>query len=263
MAIRIERLAEGVTLYCGDMMDVLPTIDRADHVITDPPFEEEAHTLQRRINRGATRGGDGDLVSVEALPFAALTEEQRQAVAHWGAKRCQGWFLAFCQAEAVAIWEATLEAAGASYKRSMVWIKPDGMPQYSGDRPGMGYESVVAAWCGPGKSRWNGGGRHGVFRHNKNDNGGRAAPHPTTKPLPLMRELVELFTNHGALIVDPFMGSGTTGVAAVKLGRRFIGIEIEEKYHSIACRRIQAALDAPDLFIEQPKPAPQQETLKL
>lgn len=62
----------------------------------------------------------------------------------------------------------------------------------------------------------------------------------------------------GRIILDPFMGSGTTGVAAVKLGRKFIGIEIEERYFDIACKRIQAALDAPDMFIEAPKPAKQE-----
>ena len=62
-------------------------------------------------------------------------------------------------------------------------------------------------------------------------------------------------------ILDPFMGSGTTGVAAVKMGRKFIGIEIEPKYFDIACRRIQAALDAPDMFVEPPKPAKQEAML--
>jgi len=76
--------------------------------------------------------------------------------------------------------------------------------------------------------------------------------HPTQKPLDLMKWCVDLLD--ARTILDPFMGSGTTGVAAVKLGRRFIGIEIEPKYFDIACRRIQAALDAPDLFIERPKP---------
>ena len=79
-----------------------------------------------------------------------------------------------------------------------------------------------------------------------------ASGHPTEKHIDLMTSLVK--RTSGA-ILDPFMGSGTTGVAAIKLGRRFIGIEIEPKYFDIACRRIQAALDAPDLFIEKPKPA--------
>lgn len=84
--------------------------------------------------------------------------------------------------------------------------------------------------------------------------------HPTQKPLNVMmfslREIGPAET-----ILDPFMGSGTTGVAAVKLGRKFTGIEIEPKYFDISRRRIQAALDAPDLFIETPKPAKQEAML--
>ena len=74
--------------------------------------------------------------------------------------------------------------------------------------------------------------------------------HPTEKPVQLMSAMMRW--TDGA-VLDPFCGSGTTGVAAVKLGRRFIGIEIHEPYFDIAVRRIQAALDAPDLFIEKPK----------
>jgi site-specific DNA-methyltransferase (adenine-specific)/modification methylase len=81
--------------------------------------------------------------------------------------------------------------------------------------------------------------------------------HPTQKPLGLMRWCLD-FVPDARTILDPFMGSGTTGVAAVKLGRRFIGIEIEEKYFDIACRRISEALKQPDLFIERPKPAKQE-----
>ena len=64
----------------------------------------------------------------------------------------------------------------------------------------------------------------------------------------------------GRTILDPYMGSGTTGVAAVKLGRKFIGIEIEPAYFDIACRRISEALKQPDLFIAPPVKA-KQETL--
>ena len=79
--------------------------------------------------------------------------------------------------------------------------------------------------------------------------------HPTEKPVDLMRAVIEWTRG---TVLDPFMGSGTTGVACVKLGRKFIGIEIEPKYFDIACRRIQAALDAPDMFVEPPKPAKQE-----
>ena len=86
--------------------------------------------------------------------------------------------------------------------------------------------------------------------------------HPTQKPLATITPLLTVSTLRGETILDPFMGSGTTGVAAVKLGRKFIGIEIEPKYFDIAVRRIQAALDAPDMFVERPKPA-KQETFDL
>ena len=62
---------------------------------------------------------------------------------------------------------------------------------------------------------------------------------------------------YSKLVLDPFMGSGTTGVACVKLGRKFIGIELEPKYFDIACRRIEDAYKQPDMFIERPKKAEQ------
>jgi site-specific DNA-methyltransferase (adenine-specific) len=89
------------------------------------------------------------------------------------------------------------------------------------------------------------------------NNAERSGLHPTEKPVSLMRELISLFSNFGETILDPFMGSGTTGVAAVKLGRKFIGIEIEPKYFDIACRRISDALKQPDMFQERPAPAKQ------
>ena len=238
------------TLYLGDCLEILPTLGKVDAVVTDPLYEKEAHTNGRRINRGVTRGGALDLVTAEILSFPAIDIETRQSVAQWSADNCNGWALMFCQAEALAAWRDCFESAKAKYKRSMVWIKPDGMPQYNGQMPGMGYESIAAARCGSGHSHWNGGGRHGVFRHCKNSGGKHQ--HQTQKPISLMRELVSLFTNADDFVLDCFMGSGTTGVACAKLGRKFIGIEIEPKYFDIACKRIQKAYDQPDLFIEPP-----------
>lgn len=92
------------------------------------------------------------------------------------------------------------------------------------------------------------------------DTGGQG--HTCPKPLKFVERLVARFSFENETILDPFMGSGTTGVAAVKLGRRFIGIEIEPKYFEIACRRIEEATKQPDMFIEPP-PAPKQEALAL
>ena len=76
--------------------------------------------------------------------------------------------------------------------------------------------------------------------------------HPTQKPLGLIKRLVGAMVPQHGTALDPFMGSGTTGVACAQLDRKFIGIEIEPKYFDIACERIQTAYDQPDLFIAPP-----------
>jgi hypothetical protein len=81
--IRKEVIGECV-LYLGDCLQVLPDVGMADHCITDPPFEAEAHTLQRRINTGRTRGSKDDKLSMEQLPFEAMKnrDETAQAIFH-------------------------------------------------------------------------------------------------------------------------------------------------------------------------------------
>ena len=83
---------------------------------------------------------------------------------------------------------------------------------------------------------------------------------PTGKPIPLFSNFVEKFTDRGNIILDPFMGSGTTGVAAIQMGRKFIGIERESKYFDIACKRIEQTLAQLSLF-EDVKLQMSQETL--
>jgi len=85
---------------------------------------------------------------------------------------------------------------------------------------------------------------------------GEEKEHITGKPVELMREILRT-RNDWNMVLDPFMGSASTGVAAVKMGRKFIGIEIEPKYFDIACRRIEEASRQPDMFIEKPKAAEQ------
>lgn len=82
--------------------------------------------------------------------------------------------------------------------------------------------------------------------------------HPTQKPIEVMRWCIGFLPEQSDVVLDPFMGSGSTGVAAIKMGRQFIGIEREPSYFDIACRRIEAAYKQPDLFIQKPEPPTQQ-----
>jgi site-specific DNA-methyltransferase (adenine-specific) len=226
--------AQPWSLHEGDCIAGLASLSdgSVDVVITDPPYEAEAHTSQRLVARA------GGKLEIEPLTFPPITEEQRSEAALHMARLARRWILVFCQVEAAMKWRAALEAGGAVYKRTCQWIKPDGKPQYSGDRPGIGYESIVACHA-PGRSTWNGGGSHGVFIVNKG--GDPRTGHQTQKPLALMELLVRLFSNHGELVLDPFAGSGSTGVAALRQGRRFLGWESNSDYARIARRRLVAA----------------------
>ena len=214
------------------------------HVICDPPYEAEAHTLQRRVKRGAGKQNltdDGQIAYVEPLSFEPLSFETRTESAKQMARVARRWVICFCQVEAAMLWKRALVDAGLVYRRTGIWVKPDGMPQFSGDRPGMGYESLVISHA-PGRSTWNGGGKHGVWVVNKMGEADRERTgHETQKPLALMEALIRDFTDPGDLICDPFCGSGTTGVACKRLGRRFIGWEREPRYHAIAEKRIANA----------------------
>jgi len=129
------------------------------------------------------------------------------------------------------------------------------MPRFNGQGAARGFECCVSAWCGRGHRSWNGGGKRGVFIHNVN--GARPGGHPTEKPVALMADLILLYTQPGDVVLDPFMGSGTTGVACLKTGRRFIGIERDPKWFDVAEKRLRRAVsDAamqPDFFAPMAK----------
>jgi site-specific DNA-methyltransferase (adenine-specific) len=242
------------TLILGDCLEILPTLGRVDHVITDPPYEAIMHAAKSGAARRIRTDGRGPLT---VLNFDCIDEIRGDVVAIT-ANICDGWALFFCAPEGVGRWADAINESPAKYKRACVWIKPDSTPQLNGQGPAMGAESFVVAWCGSGYARWNAGGKRGVYTHLTNPPS-RHGGHPTEKPASLMRELLGDFTNAGQTILDPFMGSGTTGVAALQLGRRFIGIEIDPGYFDIACRRIAEAWKQPRLFDEpkrKPQPAP-------
>lgn len=248
MGTRIEIGA--ATLYLGDCLDILPTLGKVAHVICDPPYEQLMQDLHAAVKLRRTDGGS----QRQDLTFRGI-DEIREPFILAVREINEGWLLAFCNVEGVWHWRQCLLANGLKFKTTCVWIKPDCTPKLNGQGPALGYECITTTWCGTGHSRWNAGGKRGVYSRNVN-NPERTGLHPTEKPRLLMSDLVADFTNPGDLICDPFMGSGTTGVAAVMAGRRFIGIEQDERYFEIACKRIEDAQRQGSLFEEVHSPIP-------
>jgi site-specific DNA-methyltransferase (adenine-specific) len=229
---RVEHIAEGVTLYLGDCREILPTLGKVDAVVTDPPY-----------GIGYARGAGGG----NGTASAAANARRNVELPLIGDDQPfdPSALLSF---PLVIMWGADHYAYRLPRGRWLVWDKLDGLQSFDD------FSDVEVAWFSkPGAARifkhqWK-----GICRASEKD---QRREHPTQKPVALMRWCIEQ-VGTAQTILDPFMGSGTTGVAAVKLGRKFIGIEIEDRYFSIACRRISEALKQPDMFIEKPKPAVQ------
>jgi site-specific DNA-methyltransferase (adenine-specific) len=242
--MRVEHIGRA-TLYLGDSLVIMPSLGRVSHIICDPPYEALTHAAKASAHRRIRTDGRAE---IKALDFDCIDPIRAPFVAAAEAV-CGGWFIAFCTPEGVAKWADEINESGIKYKRACVWVKPDSTPQLNGQGPAQGAENFVCAWAGEGYSNWNAGGKRGVYTHNVNgpERDGR---HPTEKPRRLMAEIIADFTHPEQTVLDPFMGSGTTGVAAVQLGRNFIGIEQSPEYFEIACERIDKAQRQLSLFVE-------------
>lgn len=220
--MKIETLADGMSLYLGDCREILPTLGKVDAVVTDPPYGI-AH-----LWKGGSKHGWGKAVD------ESITRNE------WDGKPLSGELLELIlkAADQHIIWGGNYFELPPS-RCWYVWNKPErGFTLAEAELAWTNKDSIVRVFDAPRSE-------HGRV-------------HPTQKPVALMAWCLEKVKGH---VLDPFMGSGTTGVAAAKKGRAFTGIEIEPKYFDIACKRIQAALDAPDMFVEQPKPAKQEAML--
>ncbi len=230
---RIETIGD-CTLYLGDALEILPTLGKVDAVVTDPPYgiAFESNYVAATTTAPWMRQ---QIASDETL-------DARDAVLAWHA----GDWLCF---------GSDKRERPATTRGTLVWDK--------GPASGMG--DLSFPWKGSfelifvGGQGWRGHRDEGVIKgHWIVTRASMGRCHPNEKPESLMRSLLE--KSPAETILDPFMGSGTTGVACVNLGRKFIGIEIEPKYFDIACRRIEEAYKQPRLFAE-PRVIPKQESL--
>lgn len=212
---RIEKIGIA-TLYLGDCRDILPTLERVDAVITDPPygigFAMQPTTGQRRAGMKPKRWDDEVATNIDALRLMG----DIQVI--WGGNYyklppSRGW---------------------------LSWFKPDAPPSMA---------SFELAWTNMNRNARQ-------FSQSISATNPERVGHPTQKPIALMKWCIEQAGNPQT-ILDPFMGSGTTGVAAVQMGRQFIGIEREPEYFDIACKRLEDAQRMQDMFIA---PAPMRDS---
>lgn len=207
------------TLYLGDCRDILPTLGKVDAVVTDPPYgigEAAGKAKTRGKLAAAIDYGDDDWDN-EPIPPEVMA--MVRAAGRWQIIFGGNYY----DCPAASCW--------------LVWDKENGSNDFA---------DCELAWTNLPKAvrrirfMWN-----GMLRANGETRG----DHPTQKPIGVMRWVIGHLPTPNETILDPFMGSGTTGVAAVQMGRKFIGIEREPKYFDIACKRIEDAQRQGDLFI--------------
>ena len=223
-----------------------------DHVFTDTPYCDHVHAHHRtsKVGHGRTN------VTLDFPPFDPF---DRAVTAIKIAQVVSRWVLLFSDHESVSQWIEAVEFASLRKMRVGTWHKPGSTPQLTGDRPGQATEAVVIAHAQQ-RSRWNGGGLPAFWSYPTRD--GCTRVHQTQKPLPLLERMVEQFTDPGELIIDPFAGSATSGVAAIRCGRRWVGWERDPDMFAVAKRRLEATHEQPQLPFE-PRAKAQQGRLPL
>jgi len=226
-------------LMLGDCRDILPTLPRPDALVTDPPYG--IGWTKPYLANGNSRAHDGIANDDDC--------GVRDAALAWHGDRPAIVFGSF------------LAPFPSNARQVLIWHKPGDAGLFgtiAGYRRDVEPIFLCGAWPKEPVQR------SSVLVSAASFRGHAAAEtgsHPHTKPVGLLAQLIE--PTSAAIILDPFMGSGTTGVACVQLGRKFIGIEVEPQYFDVACKRIEEAWKQPRLFSEPAPPAPEQGSLGL
>ncbi len=202
-----------VSVIHGEALETLKSFpDKMfDIVLTDPPYSSHVHT-----NLGKERRNDG-IKAREELKFPPMTPERIAEFSREYVRLAKTWILSFSDFFYSGVWGQQLREAGGEWVRTGAWVKTNPMPQMTGDRPACGHEDIVIAHASPHTREWNWAGRgHAATWRGP---GERGILHPNQKPEWLLQILLGQFCPPGGLVLDPFLGSGTTAVAALRAGR--------------------------------------------
>ncbi|MDQ0472795.1 DNA-methyltransferase [Labrys wisconsinensis] len=254
---RIEQLGDGVTLYLADCLSVIPTLSLVDAVFADPPYSSGGQFRGDRMSRTTDKYQSSEHRGLYP-EFSGDNRDQR-AYAYWSAlwlgacrQACRPGGLAglFTDWRQLPTTTDALQSGGWVWRGIAVWDKTEAArPQKGRFRNQCEY----LVWGSNGPLPVEGPCAPGVFRQAITSD---SKEHVTAKPVNLMQQLLQLVPA-GGIVLDPFMGSGTTGVAAVQSGLGFIGVEIEPTYFDRACRRIEDEIRRPRMFATAPPRAAQ------
>jgi site-specific DNA-methyltransferase (adenine-specific) len=247
--VRVETIGDA-TLYCGDAADLVRDLPPVDIVFTDPPYSSGARTDSERQVRGAMLRSmeDADWFSHDAMTTWGFGWFMRSVFSELRQRTTAGAHIYVC-----IDWRQTpnvyglLEATGYRVNHCLVWKKSHfGMGAYWRNQ----HENIVFASNGmPAPMLDRGMGSVIECAAVSSD----AREHPTEKPTALIEAILRAVP--GDVVLDPFMGSGATGCAALRCGRRFIGCEINPHHYETSLRRIGAANKQRDMFVHTPPPS--------
>jgi DNA modification methylase len=238
MTDRVEHIGRA-TLYLGDAREILPTLGKVDHIITDPPYSERTHS-----GHNAVAGSARDDAERVALGYAALTPEACEMLAETFARACGGWLVWMTDHTLAPHIEQALSNLGRYVFAPVPYHHPGRSVRLTGDGPSSWTDWLVVSRTSA-QSKW--GTLRGGYIANE---GWNDKERMGGKPTRLMQLVVSDYSRPGEMVCDPFMGAGTTGVACMKEGRDFIGIEIDPEAFKIACDRIHDAQRQGSLFGE-------------
>jgi site-specific DNA-methyltransferase (adenine-specific)/modification methylase len=223
-----KEIIGGGTLYLGDCLDIVPIIGPADVLLTDPPYGIDYKSGHNSGRKGAgktmsRKDGNFQPIAGDKVPFdpQVLLDLKLPSVI-WGANHFNNVLM--------------------PRRRWLVWNKLCGKASLPSG------SDVELAWCseaGPDRifdHLW-----RGIMRAGEENIVHSAKHHPNQKPVALMAWCLGFLPP--GVVLDPFMGSGSTGVAAIRSGRKFVGIELDETYFDIACDRLRKEHAQPDMFI--------------
>jgi site-specific DNA-methyltransferase (adenine-specific) len=197
-----------------------------DLVVTDPPYG-----ISKELNCKGKRLGSTAKLDFNFGEWDTFSKEWF----HLAVKKTRGWMMTFCAKKDVGFFIDTLEKDGFIAVDVLVWQKPDPIPLNAKSRFLNAWEAVVIGKR-PG-STWNSSYEHNIIKCQAPK--GKSRFHPTQKPVELIKKLISLASNEGDIVLDPFMGSGTTAVACIELKRNYIGFELSKEYHKLATKRIK------------------------